>query len=323
MGNPFVLNVYPDIFVGYDNQKKELLSAINSDEKYLLLIGEIGVGKTTMVRWLLMNKKGIYFPRPPKNISEFIKKIKRNAFSHILNMILKRSNKRIIVIDEFHEANEEFIENLRSYLDLINDVIVIFVILPKFEDELMRKHASLYSRITTKIYLTKLNKNETFQLIKQRICKFGGTGIEPFTSDAIDIIFDKSGGIPREILKLSSYYYKLASEKGIEIIDKSFILSHEKQEISSYKKITDEYKRAERHKQENISSTFTPKQKEIMNLIKKHGALSPPEIISLIDKKDYSSDLHALRAVNNILRKLESEGFLKRKREGRRYVYYI
>ena len=333
MKNPFILDVYPDLFVGYESQKKELLSAVESGEKYILIVGDIGVGKTTMVRWLVRNKGGKYIPRPT-SISHLSKILKRSFISRIISHIFPGSSHLIVAIDEFHEASKEFIEELRSNMDFLTDISVVFVIIPPFEKVLKEEYPSLFSRITTKIYLDNLTKNEILQLIRQRIKKFnGGSSIEPFTTDAIEKIYDLSKGNPREALKLCSKYYKISKERGIDIIDKSFIQSYEN-EINLFSHKEREIGLANKHEikprvKENELIKFesdvklTPKQREIITILKEKGPLSPPEIIEYIDMRDYASELHALRGINNILRRLESDGILGREKRGRRYVYYV
>ncbi len=329
MKNPFILDIFPDIFVGYERQKKELINALDMKEKYIFICGDVGVGKTTMAHWLMKNYKEpryIYFSGPPKKIEQI-----ENALFHkvsFFNFFKKRNtyvnklNKyTVLIIDEFNEVSKEGVEEIKSLVDTTQNLSLILISYSSFEDEMKKEHPSLYDRITTFIKLDFLMKNEVYQLIKQRIKHTNGRGIEPFTTDVVEYIYEKTGGNPREVIKLCSYLYKCAYDKKIDIIDLSFVNEIETSHIFL------DIKRAQ--DRSNFTTrglkgeTLTPKQKEILDLIKENGELTPPEIVKMIDVSQYSSELHALRAVNNILRFLEREGYLKRKRQGRRYVYYI
>ncbi len=327
MKNPFILDIFPDIFVGYERQKKELINALDMNEKYLFICGNVGVGKTTMAHWLMKTYKRpryLYFSRPPQTIEQIENALfHRISFFNFFNKkkgyVNKLNRHTVLIIDEFNEASKECVEEIKSLVDSTQNLSLILISYSSFEDEMKREFPSLYDRITTFIKLDFLMKNEVYQLIKQRVEHANGRGIEPFTTDVVEYIYEKTQGNPREVIKLCSYLYKCSYEKKVDIVDLSFVREVE----GGYDLSNKDQNHSHLPSRELKETTLTPKQKEILDLIKENGELTPPDIVKMIDVSQYSSELHALRAVNNILRFLEGEGYLKRKRQGRRYVYYI
>ena len=53
--NPFTLDVHPELLSGYETEVKEILGKINSQSGHILVAGPLGIGKTTILRWLAAN----------------------------------------------------------------------------------------------------------------------------------------------------------------------------------------------------------------------------------------------------------------------------
>ncbi len=188
-------------------------------------------------------------------------------------------------------------------------MILIFAGLSTLEGILDSKLPTLSMRVTTKVYLKSLNETETESLIKKRIEKAGGKGIDPFTSDSIREIYKITGGFPREIIKNCDILIKQASKINISVINRAFV---EK-----------ELKRVETIEPSEIKLTLTKKQKEILSLLNENKRLSPSDIVQHIGTEDYKTKSHAIRSVNNILRRLMSTELLKREKIGNTYLYSL
>src|SRR4030042_415135 len=50
--NPFILNILPELFVGYRRQTDDLVRVIQERHKVLMIVGPTGSGKTTVLKWL-------------------------------------------------------------------------------------------------------------------------------------------------------------------------------------------------------------------------------------------------------------------------------
>ncbi len=325
--NPFTLEIKPHLFVGYKQKLDSLLRSIEEGEKFILITGPTGAGKTTLLKWLSRNYFSLYLPKPPSSKEELsmifsstllkpslIDRLLRRDHKSIFNLpdaFNKRYNGKrfILLVDEAHESSIEVLEWVRSIADQIIGCVTIFAALPKFKENHLRSLETLNQRITLDMELDALSKDETIELIRKRIEDVGGRGIEPFTYPTIEAIYNISGGFPREVLKLCNELVHAAMERNVYVIDVSLIREPEKED----RKI-------------NIKEEFeglTDKQKEILVLLSKTDGLTPSQIIKKIETSDYKTEIHALRAINNILRRLERDGFVSRSKRGRSYIYKV
>lgn len=334
--NPFLLDIIPETLVGYEKERNALLQALKLGEKHILITGMTGAGKTTLSLWIKKNFENvIYLPKPPYNEDELMEIIKRNIVckgivnrikcftKHIdkYNIAEHIKNKRfIMLIDEAHETSREVLEWSRTLIDQIKGATIIYLSLPSFSQRLENELETLKQRIALEIQLNRLTKDETYQLIKARIEYYGGRDIAPFTPSFVEKVYEISGGFPREIIKLCDKALQKAIQEKAMIVNESFLNNN----ASSFSPHIEE-KKEEKEEKPAIQEYFeiTDKQREILKLIKKHNYLTPPQIVELIDVSEYSSKVHALRAINNLLRRLELMNLVAREKRGRKYAYYL
>lgn len=357
--NPFTLDIAPALLVGHSKEINALENGISEGQKYVLITGPTGIGKTTLLKYLAHKYGGYYMPKPPaekEDIVRFfrsgilkpslIEKILKNGDTDIYNLAesvnKKLAGKRaLLLIDEAHETDIEMLSWLRSLIEQFEGVTVVIAALPKMKEEHLRKLETLAQRITLDIELDALSKDETHELVKKRISSVGGRNIEPFTLDAINRLYRSTGGFPREVIKLCNSIIHKAIENGSSIIDCEYF-GFEAQPISSSgdaetcagakKSISANSSAAAasaakpQQKQQSyndVISALTDKQLEILNIISKDGYSTPSQAITKINAAEYKSGAHALRAMNNILRRLERDGVIARERKGRTYKYFI
>ncbi|MBU5678392.1 MAG: AAA family ATPase [Candidatus Aenigmarchaeota archaeon] len=327
--NPFTLNVIPSIFVGYEEQKAQLIASIEENHKVALLLGATGSGKTTALEWLcerFRNEKRIvkFLPKPPNNLeamleffdivfkprwplSLFYKKVKNiNELPNFLNKKLK-NKKMFLLVDEAHEADILVLQWFRILIDQVENFYIILSALPNFEETLIRKLETFHKRVTIKIVLRNLTENDVKELIAKRIEYVAKTskGKNPFTEEAIKAIYEETGGFPREVIRLCSQAVHKAIELSLEKIDASLI----------------------RKREESIGFEFSlsrmpKKQREVLEAIR-NNKNTPNEILESIDLSTYKSRYHALRSVNNILQRLMREGYVERRKQGKTYYYTL
>ncbi|MFH8080674.1 MAG: AAA family ATPase [Candidatus Aenigmatarchaeota archaeon] len=328
--NPFTLTVSPDLMVGYSQQTEQLLNHVFNEHKAAMVIGPTGAGKTTILLWLKAQLKAYdkffcyYVPKPPTTKEDLIKLFKHHLGYSLIDKILykeinienlpkylnkKAKKKTIFLIDEAHECSQEVLEWLRTLNDLTPNLVMIFAGLNTFEKKLEADLPTLLMRINTRIYLESLSEMETESLIQKRIDRAGGTGIKPFTQDAVKKIYQITGGFPREIIKICDQLVREAASRNLTSINGSLV-----EEIFSMKSLP---------KAVQMKFTLTPKQKEILDLLNKMPDLSPTEIVKNIDMKDYKTKDHAIRSVNNILKRLMEEDLIKRVKVGNKFVYSL
>jgi len=329
--NPFTLTVFPELMVGYSQQTYSLLSHIHNSHKFALIVGPTGSGKTTLLLWLksqLMAYKKFfpyYISKPPRSPSNLILLIKsifgfnlldrfRNrklSFFDIQKFIYRKLRNRhlILLIDEAHEFSLSNLEWLRTITDSIPNFSVVFAGLPNFEKTLETRLPTLWMRITTKEYLDSLSKTETESLINKRIEDVGGDGIKPFSAEAVNKIFEITGGFPREIIKICDKLIRLAAEKNITNINQAFV-----EEIISGYAIP---------KSLELKVSLSGKQNQILQLLNDNPNLTPSDIIEKLDISKYRSQDNAVRSINNILRRLMKDDLVQRKRFANSYVYFL
>lgn len=335
--NPFNFKIMPDLFVGHAKEAERLASGIRNEDKMSLLLGPTGSGKTTLLKFISnvfeRERKIFYLSKPPSNPDDWVKIftnfIRTGMFRHFfsrrdevniynlsewVNSRVK-NKKMILFVDESHEANTETLEWLRTLTDQIDNLTVVIAGLPILESILRDKLETFIRRMSVKIELNSLTRTETRELIKKRIEWVGGDDIKPFTSETIDEIYDKSGGFPREIIRICNDLVQKAVENSVSTIDSSFlgesdfsaVVHHSPKRISAA----------------NSIDILPSKQKHIIEILWKYGELTPTEIVGKMDMDDYKSKDNAIRSINNILKRLVKDGTIIRKRRGKSYMYVL
>jgi len=339
--NPFVLRIDPKLFVGYDEQVKAALKHIESKHKIALISGKTGSGKTTFLKWIEMNydTAKLYVTKPPEKAEDFVsmftdifgfsfwEKIlnKKPTLYNLPNYVNKKlkGNQLVFLVDEAHETNKDVLEWLRVLTDQINGVSLIVAGMPLLEQKIKTELETLDQRITTRIALTALSKSETKELIKKRIEAAGGSGILPFTDAAIERIYERTGGFPREILKLCDRLVNSALERGLEVIGVKDIEEHKEIELPKVRLEEPVVTFMPKPPSEEQVRNLPYKQRKILELLSKKDWLTPTAIVEELDMKAYKTKGHAIRSINNILKRLMLEGYVQRESRGKAFMYAL
>lgn len=200
-----------------------LLYGIRSDGGFVLLTGEVGTGKTTIVRRVLQAPRksivvafiihpalsvaellaaicdefGISYPRKT-SIKDLVHRI--NAF--LLDLNAKRK-KAILIIDEAQNLSYDVLEQIRLLTNLeTNERKLLQIILvgqPELRDKLARPELKqLAQRIVARCHLEALSKADLFIYVNHRLGVARGKS-DLFSQDALNSLYVYSGGIPRLI----------------------------------------------------------------------------------------------------------------------------
>lgn len=328
--NPFTLRIKPSLFVGYEDELKKLSYHIQENRKFAIITGATGSGKTTLLR-LLKNSfkykyKTLYLSKPPEAdeiVDIFVDNFQPSFFQRLfgfnvsIHEISDYLDKRLsqgllLLVDEVHEADMKALQWLRTITDQVDKIQLVLAALPTIDSQLRENLETLRSRVTTKIDLTTLNRDETKELIRKRIESSGGEGFGPFTEECIDEIYEKTGGFPREVLKMCDRLLNWALENDETEIDT--MISFEEDE---------EEKERDRATGRDLLKDLPYKQREIVETLAEEDELFPSEIVERTGTEGYKTKQHAVRSINNILRRLLKDGYVERSRRGKGYVYSL
>lgn len=200
-----------------------LLYGIRERKGFLEITGEIGAGKTTLCRALLgqldrKTKTAFIFNStlPELQLLQAILEdygIIVNGRSKVsmlrqLNSFLieelSKGNNVVLIIDEAQNLKPSILEEIRMLSNLETDKEKLFQIILVGQPELRNKLSSpnlkqLRQRIAVRFHITALEKDEIEKYIYHRLAVAGSTGLIKFCPEAIDCIYNFSGGIPRII----------------------------------------------------------------------------------------------------------------------------
>lgn len=339
--NPFILKIDPKLFTGYGEQIQALLNHIKNKHKIALLTGLTGSGKTITLKWLETNsnENTLYISKPPEKPEDFIGIFTDTFPLSILERILRKRptlfnlpsylNKKlkgkhlILLLDEAHETKREVLEWLRVLVDQIESVSLVMAGMPILDQKIKSDLETLNQRITSRITLNSLTLDETKDLIKKRIEDSGGTGIKPFTDAAIDKIYHRTGGFPREVLKLCDRLVNTAIENNFEAIDASDIEEFKEMEMPEVRVEEPVVTFMPKPPSEEQIRTLPYKQRKILEILSKKDWLTPTAITEELGLKSYKSKSHGVRSVNNILKRLMLDGFVQREARGKAFMYAL
>lgn len=235
--NPFSLDINFELFTGYKKEVKEILEKVSARSGHILIVGQLGIGKTTLLRWLAaylpQTLKTIYIPRPPQQFSQLISYIVDSlgfsrkdvsAFDiYNLEKLRHRAGKNLVLLlDEAHEFTVEVERPLRTLGDL-DGVTLVMAGLPETVTKLKNEIRPLFERLVLTEALRPLEFAEFKDLIKARVENAGGKGTHPFTGEALEKIYQLSNGVPRPALKLGDAAVTLAINLGEDKIDVGLI----------------------------------------------------------------------------------------------------
>ncbi|MFH0783111.1 MAG: AAA family ATPase [Pseudomonadota bacterium] len=222
---PFDISTDP-IFLWLGENYKEALSTlrygIQENKGFLLLTGNAGTGKTTLINALTKsfdsNVLWAVISDPKRERLDFYNAIARGfgitkeftskvqfliQFSHFLHTADDGKKKVLLLIDECHLLSQEMLEELRLLSNIEKEdsklINIFFVGQNEFQNLLIQpNNLAVRQRLALKVALSSLTAAETEAYIRHRL-KIAGTEEKLFSPKALKIIHHFSQGIPRQI----------------------------------------------------------------------------------------------------------------------------
>ena len=241
---PFQLTPDPRFWFDTATHKKAMAYlgyGLSQREGFIVITGDIGAGKTTLVAHLMDT-----IDRERLNVIQIVstqiaaddllrtvcaglgveaaglsKAAMLTAIERGLHAVARAGKRTLLIVDEAQALPTDSLEELRmlsNFQGAGHALLQIFLLgQPEFREQL--QHAALEQlrqRVIAMHHLGPMEADEVAQYIAHRLSVVGWTGNPDFTEEALDRIYDWSGGIPRRINQLTS---RVMLHGAIESID--------------------------------------------------------------------------------------------------------
>jgi general secretion pathway protein A len=259
--NPF--NVNPDPRYLYLTRHTEealacLTYGIQSRKGFVLLTGEVGTGKTTLINklleWLRLQQVATAFIFNSRlDVPQFLDfmmadfaipcdaKSKSQVLQRLYNWLLDRyraGETAVLIIDESQNLSDEVLEEIRmlTNLETFTEKLLQIVLVgqPELEQRLKQPQLrQLRQRLTLRAKTHPFNLEETRSYITQRLRIAGSNGDAIFEPEAVSALYKYSIGVPRVINLLCEHCLvsafvdqkKTVSAEIVDAVAKDFDLS--------------------------------------------------------------------------------------------------
>ena len=231
--NPF--NVNPDPrYLFLTRHTEEALACltygIQSRKGFVLLTGEVGTGKTTLINklleWLRLQQVATAFIFNSRlNVPQFLdymmadfgipcdSRAKSQVLLRLYNWLLDRyraGETAVLIVDEAQNLSDEVLEEIRmlTNLETFTEKLLQIVLVgqPELEQKLKQPQLrQLRQRLTLRAKTHPLTLEETKAYVQQRLRIAGSNGQSIFDPDAVASIHRYAMGIPRVINLLSEH----------------------------------------------------------------------------------------------------------------------
>lgn len=225
--NPFNVTPNPEfIFLGKHHKEAlaQLLYGVREKKGFIVITGEVGTGKTTLIHYLLEKMEGNNHTRtaflfnPKLTVHDFLRYILQdlgvrvqgqtkgdhlhNLHRYLLNAY-RKDERVVLIVDEAQGLNPELLEEIRllSNLETSKSKLLQIVLVgqPELDKTLSRtEFRQLRQRINLRYHLAPFSEEETREYIEKRL-RIAGCQVPIFTDQAIREVYRRSGGIPRLI----------------------------------------------------------------------------------------------------------------------------
>ena len=246
---PFQITTDPS-FLWMGKKHREAFSTLKygvmDNKGFLLLTGDVGTGKTTLINRLVEDIQGKAYtakiPDPGLSKYDFYRMVSRyfglpievrtksdflEPFSRFLNDAHEEKKSVLLLIDEAQRLRHDLMEEIRLLSNLERQdaklLNIFFVGQNEFNSILLQpENRALMRRITITYNLDPLDLAETGEYIRHRL-KTAGAQYEIFSSAAMEEVYDFSSGFPRQINIICDLAMFFASQVARRIISRKIV----------------------------------------------------------------------------------------------------
>src|ERR1700709_2146916 len=203
--------------------KAYMESTIWFTDGFVIITGEIGAGKTTLIETFLSElEKDVVVAQINQtqlSANEFLQSVlvqfgfepfhmkKAELIATLNNFLIEQyTNGRrvVLIVDEAQNLSPRVLEEVRmlSGLETAKDKVMRIILAgqPELNDKLdMPELAQLTQRVRLRFHLTPLSREDTDHYIQHRLEVAGSDGRQIFAADTFPLIFRYTGGVPRLI----------------------------------------------------------------------------------------------------------------------------
>ncbi len=225
--NPFNVNPDPRYLCPTEHTQEAmacLMYGIQNRKGFVMLSGEVGTGKTTLLNKLLdwLHREHIptaFVFNPRLNVTQFLdfmladfglqceSRMKSQVLLRFNQWLLERHNAgetAVLVVDEAQNLSPQVLEEIRLLTNLETSTEKLLQIVlagqPELEHKLNQPQLrQLRQRITLRCKTHPLTREETSGYVAERLRIAGADGHTIFTPEALEAIYGYSKGIPRVV----------------------------------------------------------------------------------------------------------------------------
>ncbi len=229
-----------------------LLYVVEQRKGAAMLTGIFGCGKTVLGRALINQlSKNIYRVALINNpylksvellrsiarqlgvteLSEKLNEMSADTFLQRIEEVLinnfRDGKETLLIIDEAHMIRDDDIfEELRLLLNFQTEDRFLLTLILMGQSELMekvRKHKPFAQRVALGYHLSPFDLQDTKKYIEHRLEVSGAKNPQLFTDQAIEIVFQNSGGIPRRINQICDMSMLTGFNNSASLIDENIV----------------------------------------------------------------------------------------------------